>query len=277
MNYLVPFLEENNMRGLSGVIYGREGMGKTSLGLRFPGPVHCKSILESGYDDLEMVGGVPENSTNVRIKTFEQLVDETKKVQSGTLLIDSSKGLQSKIFDYVCQTYYKNDRVAFNSYSAGARRESPAVLQDYLDLCSYKTDQGINVIFIGHVGTISLPNTMGPDYLCHVINLDDGEKGLGMRTTLTAWAGFIFFLNLSVDITRVTEADRSTRLAMEGKAKEFSERILYTTSSTAHQAKNRWNMPPVIPMGKNPEEAWNNLFKALPEGYRKEVTKSAGV
>jgi len=263
------------VRGLTGVIYGREGMGKTSLGLRFPGPVHCKSILETGYDDLEMIGAVPENSTNVRIKSFEHLVEETKKVSSGTLLLDSSKGLQSKLFDFVCEKYYKNDRTAFNAYSSGARRESPAVFQDYLDLCSLKADQGVNVIFLGHVGTISLPNTMGADYLCHVINLDDGEKGLGLRSSLTAWAGFIFFLNMSVDITRVTEVDSKSKLALEGKAKEYSERVIYTSISTAHQAKNRWNMPPVIPMGQNPSDAWTNLFKHFPEVYRKAVTASA--
>lgn len=257
------------MRGLTGVIYGREGMGKTSLGLQFPGPVHCKSILETGYDDLSMVNQVPENSTNSRIRGFQQLVDETNKIGSGTLLIDSAKGLQAIIFDFVCKQYYKGDWNNFNSYSSGPRKEAPMVLQQYLDLCTMKADQGVNIIILGHVGTISLPNTMGPDYLCHVINLEDGDKGLGMRSTLMAWSGFIFFLNMAVNITRVTEQDRISKLAMEGKAQETSDRLIYTTVSTAHQAKNRWGMPNPIPMGQSAADAWKNLSKHFPEAYKK--------
>ncbi len=264
------------MRGLTGVIYGREGMGKTSLGLRFPGPVHCKSILETGYDDLELVNAVPENSTNSRIRSYPQLVDEVKKITSGTLLVDSTKGLQSLIFEHVCQTCYGGKWEAFNAYSKGARQESPIVFQSFLDLCTLKADQGVNIILLGHVGTISLPNTMGPDYLCHVINLEDGDKGLGMRSTLTAWAGFIFFLNMDISITRVTDIDAKSKMAMEGKAKEYSDRVIYTSISTAHQAKNRWNMPPVIPMGKDADEAWTNLYKHFPEVYRKGQVKTAG-
>jgi len=261
------------LRGMTGVIYGREGMGKTSLGLQFPGPIHCMSIGETGYQDLEVMGQVPDNSLNYVITSFQQLVQAVTKVTKGTILIDSTKGLQNKIFDFVLQAHYQNSTKDFHAYSSGSRKESPVVLQQFLDLCNNKANEGVNVILIGHVGTISLPNTMGPDFLCHVINLDDGEKGLGMRSTLTAWAGFIFFLNLQVDITRVTEAAKG--IAMEGKAREEDNRVIYTTLSTAHQAKNRWNMPPVIPMGRSPQDAWKNLSKHFPEAYRKEITKAS--
>jgi hypothetical protein len=254
-------------RGLSGVIYGREGMGKTSLALQFPGPVHCMSVGETGYQDLEMVNQVPENSVNYVIDNFEQLVSAVGKVVKGTVVIDSTKGLQNKIFDYVLRMYYQNNSKDFHAYSSGVRKESPQVLQQFLDACSTKVNQGVNVILIGHVGTIPLPNTMGADVLCHVINMEDGDKGLGMRSTLTAWAGFIFFLNLDVAINRVTE--KASGLAMEGKAVESNNRLIYTTLSTAHQAKNRWHMPPVIPMGQSPQEAWTNLFKHFPEAYKK--------
>ena len=261
------------MRGMTGVIYGREGMGKTSLALQFAGPVHCMSIGETGYQDLEIVGQVPGNSINHIIDSFQQLVTLVTKVTKGTIVIDSTKGLQNKIFDYVLQTCYGNSTKDFHSYSSGSRKESPVVFQQFLDLCNNKANAGINVILIGHVGTVSLPNTMGPDYLCHIINLDDGDKGLGMRSTLTAWAGFIFFLNLQVDITRVTEANKG--LAMEGKAREEDNRVIYTTLSTSHQAKNRWGMPPVISMGRSSEEAYKNLSKHFPEVYRKAATPTS--
>jgi hypothetical protein len=225
------------------------------------------SVGETGYQDLEMVKQVPENSLNYTIDSFEQLVSAVSKVVKGTVVIDSTKGLQNKIFDYVLRMHYQNNSRDFHAYSSGVRKESPQVFQQFLDACSTKVNQGVNIVFVGHVGTIPLPNTMGADVLCHVINLEDGDKGLGMRSTLTAWAGFIFFLNLDVSINRVTE--KSGGLAMEGKAIESDNRIIYTTLSTAHQAKNRWGMPPVIPMGRSPQEAWTNLSKHFPEVYKK--------
>ena len=261
------------LRGMTGVIYGREGMGKTSLGLQFPGPVHCMSIGETGYQDLEVMSQVPENSLNYVITSFQQLVQAVTKVTKGTILLDSTKGLQSKIFDFVCEKYYKNDVTSFHAYSSGSRKESPQVFQQFLDLCTDKANNGVNIVFLGHVGTTTMPNSMGPDYISHIINLDDSDKGLGMRSVLTAWAGFIFFLNLSIDITRVTEATKG--LAMEGKAREEDNRVIYTTVSAAHQAKNRWGMPPVVSMGRSPQDAWKNLSKHFPEAYRKEWNKTS--
>lgn len=260
-------------RGMMGLIYGREGMGKTSLGLRFQGPVHCKSIGETGYEDLEMVGAVPENSVNSNVTSFQQLVEEVSKVTSGTVLLDSTKGLQSLIFDYVCARYYDNDWKRFHSYSSGARQESPQVLQNFLQGCSNKAAMGVNIILLGHVGTIPLPNSMGANYLCHVVNLDDGDKGLGMRSVLTAWCGFILFLNMAIDITRPTEVD-TKKMVMEGKAQDLPSRLIYTSLSPGHQAKNRWNMPPIINMGDSPDQAWANLSKHFPAAYKQKALPS---
>ena len=178
-------------RGLSGVIYGLAGMGKTSLGLRFPGPVFCKSIFESGFDTLSKV---PDNTDNENIKSFQQLIVATKAVTKGTLLIDSCTGLQRIIFEHATLMDYKGSPQAFFDYSKGPRQEAVRYLQAYLDLCDNLCERGINVIFLAHQVTVSLPNAMGPDYLSHEIAMDGGDKG-GMRNTLVAWASFIFFLN----------------------------------------------------------------------------------
>lgn len=252
-------------RGLAGIIYGKEGMGKTSLGLRFPGPVFCKSIFENGYVYLEDVGAVPDNTLNSNIRNWEVLVAETKATKSGTILIDSLKGFQAILFEYVCQNYYESSWVQFNSYSSGARKESVTILQTYLDLLSQKTAEGVNVVILGHMGTATLTNALGPDITCHMISMEDGDKG-GIRSTLTAWSGFIFFLYLQVEITRNVELSKD-RKVLEGKADSGDVRIIYTTTSLSHQAKNRWNMPNQIRMGKNADEAWANLSKHIPAVY----------
>jgi hypothetical protein len=263
----MPQKRKTNMpRGLVGVIYGKEGTGKTSLGLQFPGPVKCLSVGENGYDYLADVNAVPENSINIAINTFEQLVDESKKITAGTLLVDSLKGVQKLIFDYVQTKYYEGNFTKFNAFSEGPRKFSPPVLQNYLDLLSQKASLGVNIILLAHMGTASVPNTLGADYLSHVILLDDGDRG-GMRSTVTSWAGFIFFLNNAISLTIRTETNKAGQIT-EGKAENVDQRWIFTTTSPVHQAKNRWNMPAQISMGKNPKEAFSNLWKYVPENYK---------
>ena len=255
-------------RGLAGIIYGKDGMGKTSLGLRFPGPVFCKSIFENGYLYLSDVpGNIPDNTDNQDIRTWQELVAAVKATKTGTILIDSLKGLQKILFDYVCTTYYKSDWTNFNSYSSGARKESVAVLQTFLDLCSQKNAEGVHTVFLGHMGTSAVTNAMGADYVSHVISMEDGDKGR-ISSTIRSWAGFIFFLNLQIVISVATETDRAKNI-VEGKADARDTRWIFTTTSLVHQAKNRWNMPNQIPMGRNADEAWANLSKHIPQAYLK--------
>lgn len=262
-------------RGLAGVIYGLPGLGKTSLGLRFPGPVWCKSIKETGYDDLQVGNTIPANSMNSRVTSWEQLVAECGKVTSGTLLIDSATGLEAYLTTFVCANYYGNNWAHFNSYSQGIRKESVMVFQQFLDLCTDISYRGVNVIFLAHQGTVTLTNAMGVDPVCHVVKMDDGDKG-GLRSCLNAWASFIFFLNNDIRILQATNIDQKSKQALEGKAIDGDKRVILTTNSVFHQAKNRWNMPPAIPMGRNADEAFANLWKHIPEGFKKaEPTKQS--
>lgn len=256
------------MRGLAIVLYGSEGIGKTSLALQFAhlGDTTCISIKETGYENLEVIPGiVPENSMNINVSTWEELVDATKKAKK-VLIIDSLSGLQYLLFDYVCRTAFKGEWSEFTAYFKGQRTDSPAVLMRYIDLLDALTSKGVHVIMIGHMVTEVLPNTMGADYKCHTIDMDQGDKG-GVRSLITKWAQAILFLHIGIDITRATEVSK-TKMVMEGKAKEDAPRMIYTTRSPGHMAKNRLGLPAYLPMGDSPQEAFKNLWTVMPKAYQ---------
>jgi hypothetical protein len=249
-------------RGLAGVLYGKEGMGKTSLGLQFPGPVRCLSIFENGYQYLEDVGAVPGDSVDISVTTFKQLIEAIQKTTTGTLLFDGLKGIQKLIFDYVLDKYYEGDFQKFNAWSEGPNKYAPVVLQNLLDLCTQKNAEGIHTIFLGHMSTASVPNTLGADYLSHVILMHKE-----CREVIRSWAGFVFMLNMSIQINIKTEVAKD-KTVIEGKAEDQDSRWIYTTTSPAHEAKNRWNLPPKIAMGKSPKVAFENLWKFVPDSYK---------
>lgn len=254
-------------RGLGLVVYGGEGVGKTSWAAQFAniGTVKIVSVKETGVDDLQMVGDIPSSVKSVTVHNFEDLDEQTKVVLEDTLVIDSLMGVQTYIFDYVCRTQYNgkwDGREGFTSYWKGQRVDSPPVFDRWLDRLSALLANGKNVILIGHVFTVTLPNTFGADYLSHVVALDDGDKG-GLRSCLMRWAPNVLFMNIDVNITRATEV--TNQIVMEGKAHDTDTRLLYTQKSPGHAAKNRLKLPPVISLGHSAKEGFDAFIKALPK------------
>lgn len=256
------------VRGLGLVMYGGEGIGKTGTALQFAalGPLTCFSIGESGFEDLEIIDEVPSNCENVNIENWEQLISFTKKIDEGVVVIDSLSGLQKILFDYVCREVYNSDWDKFTSYWKGQRVDAPVFLDNYLQLLDALRHQGVHIILIGHMVTTNESNTLGADYLSHVIDMDQGDKG-GVRSCITKWAQAVLFMNIDVAITRATELAKD-RTVLEGKAKDDDNRLIYTTKAPGHSAKNRLNLPHIINMGESAKEAFKNLWSAMPQKYK---------
>lgn len=254
--------------GLGIVFYGSEGIGKTGTALQFSalGPLTCFSIKESGFRNNQMAGEIPANCTNIDIDNFESLIRELKKIKTGVVVLDSLSGLQSILFDYVCRSRYEGDWNKFTDYWKGQRVDSPPYLIELLDLLDQLRMQGVHVILIGHMVTTASPNTLGADYLTHVIDMDQGDKG-GLRSCITKWAQAVIFMHIEVAITRSTELAKN-KMILEGKAKDEDNRLMYTTKAPGHSAKNTLKLPPIIPMGTTPQEAFRNLWDKMPQAYK---------
>lgn len=255
------------MRGLGIAAYGSEGIGKTSWGLEFDqiGKVTLCSVRESGVQDLLEFGRARPLLTHHEIEDWEDLVNVSDSVREGTFVLDSLSGLQAVLFDYVCRTMYKGVWAEFTSYWRGQRVDSPKVLEGYLTGLDNLRNRGVNVILLGHMKNIETPNTIGADYKTHTIDMDDN-----VRASITKWAQAILFMHIDVNIVVATDQDKKTGVIIEGKAKDVDNRLMYTTKSPGHVAKNRdLFRTPVIRMGNSPKEAFQNFYKALPEAYRK--------
>ena len=250
-------------RGLGLLIYGTEGVGKTSFALQFPKPLKCLSINEAGFIDLADVGEIPEGAKNVEITSWPQLRSQLKTdCPEKTIVIDSGSGLQQLLFEHVTEAVYEGDTESFLSYYKGPRMHCPQQASELTMLFENLRAKEKNVLFLVHDTTEKVQNPRGIDY-----DTVDLEMDKGIRDVFKKWAQCILFMGLDPNIARITKSDK-TRSPIEGKMQDDDIRIMFTTKSLVHSAKNKLHLPPVIPLGSSAPEAYKNFVSKLPPNFK---------
>lgn len=252
------------MRGMGLVVYGDEGIGKTGLALQFPKPLRCISINETGYEDLEDIGEVPDGCENEYVASHSDLLSELRNsTDVKTVIVDSLSGYAQLMQEDIISTVYKqsdNPLQAYGSFSEGPRIHGPIWAERLEVVCNVLRAKGVNVILIGHTKIERSKNIISTDYQSAVLNMESWP-----RAVITKWAQAVLYLTMDFQIRTTkkwkgvaTEAKASTGL------EEEVDRIMYTTKHPSHSAKNRLNLPTYIPLGESAAEAYQNFFKELP-------------
>lgn len=256
------------MRGLGIIIYGIEGIGKTTFCLEAPKPLGIMSIRETGYDDLEMIGAIPEGVTPIRAENWEELMIAVKACQMKTLVIDAISGMQEYLVRHVTATDYYGNFSKFKSFYNGLRQDCPKYVAELLDEIEIIRNKGVHVFFIAHRQNETDPDSGGADTKVQGVFGDEGVTG-----PIKKWAQATLFLSGKKDVSVVTKsAGRGNDATiLEGKSFGKPTRLMYTQLTGYHLAKNKLNLPPVISMGNSPQEAWKNFVAELPEPIRKNM------
>lgn len=240
------------MRGLGQIICGTPGIGKTTFALEFPKPVTCISMHETGYDSFEAQGEVPQGCQNVNLTDYEQLCTFIEKSTQKTLVLDGLRGFQQVYFAYLTKTHFEGSSSKFNAYYTGPRRIGVDNLPYFLSLLNIKLAKGTHLVLLSHSSTDKVTNATGKDYQRATIDMDDG-----IRDCFLAWSPNIYYMSLETDIT----SEKATVLSAP-------TRLMYTSLSLAHCAKNKIGLPQFISMKNSPKEAFDAYWKLVPPVYK---------
>lgn len=211
------------------VIYGCEGIGKTTLASKFPDPLFIDTEGGSGHLDVRRLQ---------RPNTFSELVELVREVADNrgickTLVIDTADWAETMCIDEVCETYKKKSIEDFG-YGKGYTylMESFAKL---LAACDTVIAMGANVVITAHakMRKFEQPDELGA--------YDRWEMKLtrNVAPIVKEWADLLLFCNYK---TYVTKSDDGTAKASGGK------RVMCTTHHPCWDAKNRHGLPEEIPM-----------------------------
>lgn len=229
----IQFSRGRVARPQKAVVYGPEGVGKSTLASQFPEPVFLDT--EGGTHHLDVVR-FPEAST------WDDITAAVAQLATGdhnfkTLVIDTADWLEKRLAEHICRKANKESIEDFG-YGKGyvILAEEFAKFLTSLDTLIRR---GMHVVLLAHstVRKFESPDQAG-SYDRYELKL---SKQVG--PLLKEWADLILFANY---VTKIAENESGRKRGVGGR-----ERTLFTTHTAAFDAKNRHGLEEKLPFAFN--------------------------
>lgn len=218
------------------VIYGPEGIGKSTFAAEFPNPVFIDT--EGSTDNMDVAR--LDKPTSWTMLNNEIAFIKANPTECGTLVIDTIDWAESMAVADVCAQHGKKGIEDFG-WGKGYTYVQEEVGR-FLNGLSDLVDMGINVVLTAHaqIKKFEQPDELG--------SYDRYELKLGQKTSsktaplVKEWADMVLFANYK---TLVMTTDNGKKKAQGG------ERVMYTNHRPAWDAKNRHSLPDELPFNYN--------------------------
>ena len=213
------------------VVYGPEGVGKTTFGSRFPGAVFIDTEGSTSHMDVARTD-TPKTWPELmeQVKWFNENADKL-----GTLVIDTLDWSERLAVRDVCLEK-KIESIEDIPYGRGwvFVKDRFAKLLETLDELRNK---GVNIVLIAHsqVKKFELPDEMG-SYDRYMLKLN--EKNVS--PLVKEWSDMLLFVNFKTDV--ITDKDGKVK-----KGKGGQKRYMYTQHQACWDAKNRFGLDDPLP------------------------------
>lgn len=216
------------------LVYGPEGIGKSTFASRFPEPVFIDT--EGSTKDMDV-------SRFEKASSWTMLMEQIRYVKVNpsicrTLVIDTADWAEQMCVTDLCARYGKKGIEDFG-YGNGyvyAKEE----FGRFLNALEEVVEAGINVVLTAHaqIRKFEQPDELG--------SYDRWEMKLGKKTSsqtsplVKEWADMVLFANYKT--WSVAVDDKGKKRKAQGGA-----RVMHTTHHPCWDAKNRYGLPEEVP------------------------------
>ncbi len=214
------------------VIYGPEGIGKSTFASMFPGALFIDTEGSTKFMD---VARLPKPYS------WQMLLDDVNYVYvhpevCGTLVIDTADWAEKLCSEDLCA---KSQKAGIEDFGYG--KGYVYLGEDFgklLNTLEEIVNMGVNVVFTAHaqMRKFEQPDEMGA--------YDRWEMKLQKKTAplLKEWADAVLFVNYQTYVVNVDGQGTS-----KGKNKaQGGKRVMHTSHHPCWDAKNRYNLPPDV-------------------------------
>jgi hypothetical protein len=240
------------------LIYGVDGIGKTSLAAEWPNPIYLHTSGEEPPSNIEMVSPGVVESYGEMIGLIEELI--TTEHDRQTVIIDSIDGFEPLVWAETCTRPIGKDgsfvsTIEEPGYGKGyveADKEWHYFLDGLLSLKQH----GIAVVMLAHPEVVRFDSPITDPYSRYGIKLHKRASGLVREKS-----DIVIFANYRTTIKEKEVARQKTVAHGEGGG----DRQLHTEERPGFLAKNRYGMPPTIQY--KPGKGYSELSKYFPGPY----------
>lgn len=215
------------------IIYGTEGIGKSTLASQFPNPLFIDTEGSTSNMDVARM----DKPTSWTMLMNQIAFVKANPTVCDTLIIDTIDWAEALAIESVCSLHGKKGVEDFN-YGIGytyVREEFGRFLNRLQEI----VDLGIHVVLTAHaqIRKFEQPDEMGA--------YDRYELKLGKKTSsqtaplIKEWGDIVLFCNYK---TVVMKSASNKNKAQGG------QRVMYTTHTPSWDAKNRFGLPEELPM-----------------------------
>jgi hypothetical protein len=235
------------------VLYGPEGIGKSSFAAGAPSPIF---LGEPGGTDHLDIARFPAPQT---LEDIESALDSLEKERHDfqTLVIDTADYLEPVIWESIC----REAKVAsIEKVAGGFGKGYVFALDKWRELAGRferLIDRGMHVVILAHSHLKTVKNPLGDDYEHYEMKLNGKAAAfLKERPKAVLFANYVSY----------TDKDETTKRV---KAYGDGSRLIYTEHRPAYDAKNRYGLPAELPL------SWEDFDAAARAGIPANAEKLA--
>ena len=237
------------------VVYGVDGVGKTSLAAEFPSPLYLPTVGERAPSGVDMpTPGVIETTDDL-YGIFGELLTEEHDIK--TVIIDSADGLEPLLNAVTCarigaSSIDSNDKGSPAAFGRG-HVESEVEWRQFMEGCRELTERGIAVVIIAHPEIKRFDSPVTDPYDRYQIKLNKRAAAI-----IREQSDIVAFLNYRVTLKSKEVAPKKEVTHAEGG----KERQIHLVEGAGFVAKNRYSTPDYIVYKKG--QGYAELAKYFP-------------
>lgn len=216
------------------IIYGGDGVGKTTFAANAPSPIFIRS--EDGLGVLKVAAFPPANAYVDVLEAMRVLIREKHTYR--TLVIDSLDWLESMIWTGVCQE--RNVKSIEDIGFGKGYVMADDYWAEFFKACDIIRDRlNMTIILICHSEIKRFDDPMSEPYDRHQLKL---HKRANAKAT--EWADIVAFAQHET-VVRESDVGFNKKVA---RGISTGNRILQLTETPAYDAKNRYGLPDSLPL-----------------------------
>ena len=215
------------------VVYGPEGIGKSTFAAQFPDPVFIDTEGSTVHMDVKRLP---------RPDLWVELLNEVEYVRQNpgcckTLVLDTADWAETLCSEYICA---RDQKTGIEDYGYG--KGYRFLFEEFgrlLNALEQVREKGVNVVICCHatMRKFEQPDELGA-YDRWSLKLTDSPKA-SIAGAVKEWADMVLFANYKTIVVNV-----DGKGAAKGKNKvQGGKRVMYTAHHSCWDAKNRFGLP----------------------------------